>query len=186
SKDYKMKVYPSIGYIVVMLAMPFLRGNKFNISGLKDSDRASTFVFVGIIYFSSFLLMMALNQMIFSDKYKAAWIYFTTPIKAPGELINGALKAALVKFYFPVVVLVSATAMVITGPKLLPNLLLGILNEVLICSLIVYVTINQLPFSVPQSNNAKAGGFLKGLFMLAIPALVATFHFLIYEITPVV
>jgi ABC-2 type transport system permease protein len=186
SKDYKMKVYPSIGYIVVMLFMPLLRGDKFSISSLQNSDTAGTFVFVGIIYFSSFLLMMALSQMIFSDKYRAAWIYFTTPIKAPGELINGALKAALVKFYFPIVVLVSAAAIIITGPKLLPNLLLGICNEVLICSLIVYVTIKQLPFSVPQSNNAKAGSFLKGIFMLAIPAVVATLHFLIYRITPVV
>ncbi len=37
-----------------------------------------------------------------------------------------------------------------------------------------------------QSNNSKSGSFIKGLFMLIIPAIVALLHFLIYKFTPVV
>jgi hypothetical protein len=119
SKDFKLKVYPAIGYMIVILVMPFLRGNSLSLNELHDSRGAGAFVFVGIIYFSSFLIMQVIQQITYSDKYKAAWIYFTAPINSPGELIQGALKAALIKFYIPVVVLVTATAMIITGPDYL-------------------------------------------------------------------
>jgi hypothetical protein len=185
SKDFKLKVYPSIGYMIVMLFIPFLRDND-EFRTLDKSSEMMPFLFIGIIYFSSFLMMLAIQQLTYSDKYKAAWIYFSAPIQSPGELIKGALKAAMIKFYMPVVVLVSAAALIVVGPTLLPNLLLGLVNEVLICSLITYLTIKELPFSVQQSNNLKTGGLIKGLFMLIIPSIVALFHFLIYKITPVV
>jgi ABC-type bacteriocin/lantibiotic exporter with double-glycine peptidase domain len=37
-----------------------------------------------------------------------------------------------------------------------------------------------------QSTSSKSGTFLKGLFMLIIPSVVALLHFLVYKITPVV
>lgn len=186
SKDFKLKVYPSIGYMLVVLVLPFLRGNSLSLSKLHDSNGTGAYVFVGIVYFSSFLIMQAIQQLTFSDKYKAAWIYFTTPISSPSQLIQGALKAFMVKFYIPIVMLVSAAAMVVTGASLLPNLLLGFINEVFIISLVTYLTVKELPFSVQQNNNSKSGSFVKGLFMLIIPGVVALFHFLIYKFTPVV
>lgn len=185
SKDFKLKVYPAIGYMIVVLIIPFLSRKNFNWGKLKDAD-AAPFIFIGFIYFSSFLVMQAIAQMIYSEKFKAAWIYFVTPVKAPGHLISGALKAAMAKFYIPIVILVSTAAIILAGPKLLPNLLLGLFNEVLICSLITYITIKELPFSMQQSNAAKSGSFIKGLFMLIIPSVVALLHFLIYKFTPVV
>jgi hypothetical protein len=186
SKDFKLKVYPAIGYLIVILVLPFFSNKNFNLNKLRDSDGAAPFIFIGFIYFSSYLVMQAISQMTYSDKFKAAWIYFIAPVKTPGQLINGALKAALVKFYIPIVVIVSAATIVLAGPKLLPNLLLGLFNEVLICSLITYITVKELPFSMQQNNNIKSGSFIKGLFMLIIPAFVALFHFLIYKFTAVV
>jgi len=185
SKDFKLKVYPAIGYLIVILVLPFFTKRNFNLDRIKDAD-AAPFIFIGFIYFSSFLVMQAIAQMSYSEKFKAAWIYFITPVKAPGQIISGALKAAMAKFYIPIVILVSTAAIILAGPELLPNLLLGLFNEVLICSLITYVTVKELPFSMQQSNNAKSGSFIKGLFMLIIPAMVALLHFLIYKFTPVV
>ncbi len=185
SKDFKLKVYPAIGYMMVVLIIPFITNRHFNLNKLRDSN-AAPFIFIGFIYFSSFLVMQAIAQMIYSEKFKAAWIYFITPVKAPGQFISGALKAAMAKFYIPIVILVSTAAIILAGPKLLPNLLLGLFNEVLICSLITYITIKELPFSMQQSNNSKSGSFIKGLFMLIIPSVVALLHFLIYKFTPVV
>ncbi len=185
SKDFKLKVYPAIGYMIVILVLPFFTKRNFNLDRIKDAD-AAPFIFIGFIYFSSFLVMQAIAQMSYSEKFKAAWIYFITPVKAPGQIISGALKAAMAKFYIPIVILVSTAAIILAGPELLPNLLLGLFNEVLICSLITYITVKELPFSMQQSNNAKSGSFIKGLFMLIIPAMVALLHFLIYKFTPVV
>ena len=184
SKDFKLKVYPSIGYMIVMLGVMFFQSRtKYS---LDETTGRLPFLLVGVIYFSSFVLIMAISQLAFSDKYKAAWIYYSTPVSHPGLLISGAFKAIVVKFYLPVVVLAFTAALILIGPSILPNLLLALFNELFICSFITYITVRELPFSMQQGNNRKAGSFIKGLLTFIIPATVAVLHFLIYKILIVV
>ena len=184
SKDFKLKVYPSIGYMIVMLGVMFFQSRtKYS---LDETTGRLPFLLVGVIYFSSFVLIMAISQLAFSDKYKAAWIYYSTPVSHPGLLISGAFKAIVVKFYLPVVVLAFTAALILIGPSILPNLFLALFNELFICSFITYITVRELPFSMQQGNNRKAGSFIKGLLTFVIPATVAVLHFLIYKILIVV
>ncbi len=64
---------------------------------------------------SSFIFITAISNLIYSDKYKAAWVYFVAPLAAPGRLLSGAWKAALVKFLLPVYIAVSVFACAIWG-----------------------------------------------------------------------
>ena len=163
-----MKVYPSLGYLVVYLVIMFMNGKtKISLSGIRDESRGGKFIFIGVIYFSSFILLMALKQLIFSEKFKAAWIYYITPVTTPGKLISGAVKATIVKFYFPLVTVTAIAAVSIMGPKIIPNLVLGISNQLLITLFIAYISIRELPFSVQQSTAAKGGTFIRGLFTMA-------------------
>jgi ABC-2 type transport system permease protein len=75
------------------------------------------FVFMSVIYFSSFALMMAIYQLAYSDKYKAAWIYYITPIQSPGKLLSGALKSVMVKLYLPMVCLPVSQRFSLSGPQ---------------------------------------------------------------------
>ena len=184
SRDFKMKVYPSIGYMVVMVGLFLFQKDRFATFG-SEADRIPILI-TGAIYFSSFVLIIALAQLTFSDKYKAAWIYYSTPVSSPGLLISGAFKAVVVKFYLPVVVLAFAAAMALIGPSMLPNLLLALFNELFICSIITYLTIRQLPFSTQQGNNSKTGSFIKGIITFIIPSVVAVLHFFVYKIFAVV
>jgi len=186
SKDFKLKVYPSFGYLLVYAVIMFLNSKKMSLEAFKEQTSRGKILMVSIIYFSGLMLLMAINQVTYSEKFKAAWIYFITPVKAPGKLITGALKAAMLKFYIPVIVLVSVPAISIVGIKIIPNLVLGLFNELLICSLIAYLNIKQLPFSADQSNANKTGAFTRGLFMMLIPAVVGFTHYLISDFTWVV
>ena len=187
SRDFKMKVYPSLGYLVVYIVIMFLNTrNKISFSDIQNEVGSGKFIFIGIIYFSSFILVMALRQLVYSDKYKASWIYYITPVKTPGELISGAVKAMMVKFYFPMVALTSIAAISIIGPKVIPNLLLGMCNQVLITAIIAYLTIRDLPFSSQQSNASRGGTFIKGLFSMLIPMCIAVGHYFLYSNLPVI
>ncbi len=179
SRDFKMKVYPSIGYILVYVVIIFMN-NKMSMASIMDQTGAGRFVFLGVIYFSSFVLVMAVQQLMFSEKYKAAWIYYITPIQLPGKLFSGALKAAIVKFYLPLVMLTSIVAVAVVGPKIIPNLLLGIFNQFLITTLRAYISMRALPFSVQQATSVKGGGFIRGLFSMLITIILAILHFMIY------
>jgi hypothetical protein len=184
SRDFKMKVYPSLGYLVVYLVIMFMNNNKISLADIQDQSGRGKIIFIGLIYFSSLMLIMSLNQMMFSDKYKAAWFYYTTPIETPGKIISGAVKAMIAKFYLPLITITSIVALVIVGPKIIPNLLFGLFNQFLITCTIAFITIRELPFS--QAQNQAKSNFIRGLFSMLIPGSIAILHYMIYSFMPVV
>jgi len=186
SRDFKVKVYPSIGYMVVYVIILFMNSRSISLADLAEESNKAKFLVLGAIYFTSFLLIMAIGQIIYSEKYKAAWIYYTSPVEKPGELISGAGKAAILKFYIPIVLFITVAALVLIGPKVLPNIILGLFNQILIAGVMLYLTNKHFPFSLQQSNNVKTGSFLRGMMVLFISALVSIGHFLIYSVLPAI
>ncbi len=182
SRDFKMKVYPSIGYMLVYVVLMFLNKKGLNLQEIQDQNSiGGKIIVISLLYFSSFILMVAIGRLIYSDKYKAAWIYYVTPIRVPGSLLSGSLKAAMVKFCFPIMTVISILAIIIIGPAIIPNLLLGIFNQVLIITFIAYLTLRVLPFSMQESNSVKGGSFIRGMFSMIIPFLLAIMHFFVYD-----
>jgi ABC-2 type transport system permease protein len=184
SRDFKMKVYPAMGYLVVYLVMIFFTNKKITLAELSYGSTSSKILFISLIYFSSFILIMACGQIQYSDKFKAAWMYFTTPIKEPGLLISGAIRAMIVKFYLPLISIITLLSIVFMGPSIIPNLVLGCANQLFITAIVGYISIRELPFSHAQ-DQVKIN-FIRGLFTFLIPASVAGLHYLIYSFMPVV
>jgi ABC-2 type transport system permease protein len=180
SRDFKMKVYPSVGYIAVYIVLLFVNNGKLSLDNMHNQTGPGKFVFMSVIYFSSFALMMAINQLAYSDKYKAAWIYFITPIQSPGRLLSGALKSVMVKLYLPMVVLTCIAAILIVGPAVIPNLVLGIFNQILIITFVGYLALRELPFSSQQATNVKGSGFLRGALSMILPMILGVVHYFVY------
>jgi hypothetical protein len=181
SRDFKMRVYPAIGYLFVYIIIMILRSKKGAIEELQNQTLGGKFIFLGGIYIISFVILQALSQIKFSDKYKASSIFYTTPIAIPGHVISGAVKATIVKFYLPLAIIVSALGVSIVGIQIIPNLLLGMSNQLCICFLIAYVSFVEMPFSRSESISVKTGSFIRGLITLIIPFGMATLHFFIYN-----
>lgn len=185
SRDFKVKVYPSIGYLLVIFVMMFLRsGTKINLRNMNE--QTSKVIVMSALYIGSILMITAINQITQSDKYKAAWIYFIAPVQKPGEVISGALKSMLLKFYIPVVVLVLFGGLYFIGLSVLPNIVLGLCNQLLITTLIVYGSTKIFPFSLQQNNNARSGTFIKNMMLLIVSGVVGFCHYLVYDITGVI
>ena len=185
SRDYKMKVYPSLGYLVVYLVMMFISNKNFSLADVQNQTGRGKIIFISLIYFSSLILIMSVNQLLYSEKYKAAWIYFTTPIEKPGKIISGALKSMIAKFFLPIVAVTCIAAIVLVGPKIIPNLLLGIFNELLIIFTIAFLSFREFPFAqVP--NQAAKSNFIRGLASMIVPVTIGGLHYLIYNFMPVV
>lgn len=184
SRDFKMKVYPSLGYLLVYAALIFLKNPG---EGSKVSlPEPNSFIYIFVIYLCNFILITALMQLSFSDKYKAAWIYYITPVEKPGALILGAVKSIIVKFYFPVAALIIALAYWFVGVSALPNFILGVCNQMLIVFAIAFLTFNNLPFSVLANQKVKGSGFIRSLMSMLIPFTVGVVHYAISDYWPVV
>src|SRR4029078_12967130 len=108
-------------------------------------------VIITALYFSSLLLSMAVTQLVYSEKYKAAWLYFITPVNVPGEIINGAVKAAIVKFFLFFIFVLAIPGIALAGISFIPNLLLAVINQLVICYVLVYLGNKELPFAKNES-----------------------------------
>lgn len=186
SRDFKLKVYPSIGYLAVYVVIMFMNTKSMDLQELREESMKSRILVISALYFTSFILTMAITQVVYSEKYKASWIYYITPVARPGAIILGGAKAAIMKFYIPLVFFITLAGLILIGPKVLPNIILGLFNELLIATILVYVGNKQFPFSMHQNTNVKAGSLLRSLFVLAISGVIALGHFFIYNIMPVV
>lgn len=184
SRDFKMKVYPSIGYLLVYLVIVFWNKRQVEIQAVSEQTQRGKVLVISSLYFASLLLTMSLNQMIYSDKYKAAWIFYVSPIRKPGEVILGAAKAAIMKFYIPLVFLIMITGIFFSGLQIVPNLILGLFNQLLIAFVLVYAGNKAFPFSLHQNTNVKAGSFIRSMGILVLSTLIAVGHFMIYNFTP--
>ncbi|TAE16519.1 MAG: hypothetical protein EAZ47_05145 [Bacteroidetes bacterium] len=177
SKDFKMKVYPSIGYLAVYIFIIFFNKNRITLQDITSGNKEGQIFFITSLYMCSFLFITALNNLSYNDKWKASWIYHTTPLATPGTVIIGAAKAVIAKFYLPLVLAISTAALAIFGVKIIPSLLFGLLNELLIAAIVVRLSCVHLPFSTTQSTSVKAGSFLRGLFTMLFPVMLGLAHY---------
>jgi len=182
SRDFKVRVYPGIGYMVVLIVAAILGNRRFGMEGLKQD----TMPLIFFIYLSRLLLMQAIMNGNYSDKYKAAWMFLTAPVKEPGQIISGSIKAMIIKFYSLLAVAIIIVSLVTAGPSLLPNVLLAICNQLLISYCVMMIGAKSLPFSQVLGTAQKSGQFLRSLGMMAINLVIALLHYLIHSYQSIV
>lgn len=186
SRDFRLKVYPAIGYLMVYVAIILMRSTSLSLEQVEDETRVGKTAIVTALYICSYLPMMAIGQSIYSEKYKAAWIYYTTPVATPGLVIRGSIKASIAIFFIPMAFIVVIAGLLVVGAKVLPNIFLGLINQLLLALIAVYSSHKQLPFSAHQSSQRKTGNFIRGLVILLASGMIGISHYLIYELMPVV
>jgi ABC-2 type transport system permease protein len=185
NRDFKMKVYPSFAYVFVYFAYFIFLDTKGQ-GSMADrwQHLPGTKLYILLIYSSSLAMINAITNLAYSDKYKAAWVYYSSPVAVPGQVLTGAVKAMLTKYFIPFYAAVSALAIYIWGAGILPDLLLGFVNVTLFGAFMGAVYLKKMPFSKEFNAGEGTGRFMKGLFILVIPGLVGTGHYLIRQFLP--
>jgi len=183
SRDFKMKVYPGFGYLIVIIAMMMFQSNSPSLADFSEMTERAKSMFIVFLYFGSFIVLSAIGQLPYSEKFKAAWIFAITPIDSPGKLLSGALKSVIICFYIPIVLLFSLFGIVIMGPSILPNLVLGCFNVLAISSLITYINLRQLPFSVSSQDASRNKTTSRNFLTMLVPLLLGVIHWLIFDFT---
>lgn len=189
SRDFYMKVYPAFGYLVVVFFMAIFMNKRIDvqkISSLAITGTVVKYAALSIIYFTGYILFVVIAQITFSDRYKAAWLFYTTPLHAPGKILSGTLKSIVMKFYFPVMCILTIVSIAVFGWHLLPNLFLGFSNVVLIISTMFYSGRADFPFSIAQNGNANGSNFIKNLFRMFLMGIAGLLQFLIFSFPVVV
>ena len=186
SRDFKMKTYPAIGYLIVYMAIFVLRNKKISFNSLVTDQKGAKIFVIFSVYMIGFVMMQALNNIKISDKYKAAWIYYITPIQQPGNILSGATKAIVAKFYLPIALIISALEVTVLGWKVIPNIVLGMSTQVCVSFIVAYLMMRSFPFSTTENTKLKGSTFVRGLFSLIVPIGMGILQYTVYEFTVVI
>lgn len=186
NRDFMLKVYPTIGYMLVWIAMLWLSNQRASLSDIKEQNDEGKVVILAIMYMCTILLVSAAREVFYSDKYKASWVYFVAPVNKPGELISGGIKAIIAKFFLPVLLVTGIFLVPLTGFSVIPNLLLGLFNQILLTLLRVYLLHKSLPFSLYETASERTGGMLRNFAIFLLIPLLGIGQYFLYNNIPVV
>jgi hypothetical protein len=179
SRDFKLRVYPGIGYFLVLAILPFIRSNK-GIDGLLESlqltDSGSRFSIIVMLYISGLVVITSLQQMTFSDFFKASWIFRSTPVAVPGPIQSGAAKAAIAQFLLPAFALVSLPLLIINGLPMLIHLLTAFGNLCLLSATVCIAGEQYLPWSAPAKKQNQGGSVLITFMLMLGLAILGFLH----------
>lgn len=143
-------------------------------------------IVLGMTYASGFIFITSINQLQYSESFKASWFYLTTPIKNPGHLFSGALKAAAVKLFVPFALIASVIEIVLYGYTVIPNLLLAFSNVLASSIFISLLTFQSLPFSSGQTASQQTSVMFRFIGCSLVAGLFGFLHYLIFSFLPVV
>nr|MBC7611490.1 hypothetical protein [Pseudopedobacter sp.] len=173
-RDFKVKVYPAFAYVPVYFVYFGFMQKKGSIANNWENMKAGN-MYILILYLTSFVLTTVIQHVSMTERYKASWIYFSTPLKQPGALLAGMYKAVIIKFYLPYFILVSIFSLVFWGPKVINDLVLAFMIGAIYGIFVALFQVKGFPFSQPI--NIKRGGktFLT-FFIILIPLGLGFLH----------
>lgn len=182
TREFKTKVYPSMAYVVVYFFFLFFVRNSGG-ERLSFTERwqgvLANHTYLFLFYFSLFTLLTVFQFITQSEKYKAAWVYFTAPMERPGQLMTGVLKAAFVKFYMPFMVVFSVLGLLFVGPAILNDIVLSIAVGGIAAILICMYTVTGYPFSQPVKK--AEGKFLVNMLLISLIGLIGFGHYFVVK-----
>ena len=174
-RDFKVKVYPSFAYVpVYFIYFGFING-KGSMTD-KWANLLDGNMYILLIYLTSFVLTTVLQHISMTEKYKASWIFYSTPLQKPGKILAGMFKAVIVKYYLPYFLLIAVFSLVFWGPQVLNDLILAFMVSIIYGLLIALFQVKGFPFSQPI-NLKQTGKVFIGLFIFIIPVGLGFLHF---------
>jgi len=176
-RKIKLKVYPSFGYVIVF-------GLIFMFKGRGDlmttwNTLPETQYHLLLLYLAFMILQVAIHEIPYSDDFKASWIYFSTPLDRPGDILTGTLKASLIRLFAPGYIFISVLVLAIWGWTALDDIVFGLFNNMLMVLTIVLISKRSLPLSMAPNVRSQAGSFVRSLIMVVLVGSLGLIHYLL-------
>ncbi len=179
SREFKVKVYPTIGYLIVLMGLNIYR------TSASGSSSGNGMMVLFSAYISGLIVVIASTAIAYSDKFKAAWIFLVSPVERPGEIISGALKAVLLMFFSVIAILVLSAGVAMLGFSALPSLLFALVNVLLINFGLAYLNFRHFPFSASTAEMHKGSQTVMTIMVMVVAGLIGLLHFFLLKNTAV-
>jgi ABC-2 type transport system permease protein len=176
SRSFKMKIFPLFAYVpIYFVYIMFQSKTPLNEmwAALPKSSKH-----LGLLYMSSVVAIQALSMIIISEQYKAAWVYYATPLKEPGGVFAGAFKAVMIKYFLPFFSVIAVFVLAVWGAGAILDVLLALVNVVLFAACICRIGVRVFPFSRIDQMSNSGSKTLKVFMSMLVPFVLGVMHYL--------
>ncbi|HTE28668.1 hypothetical protein [Flavitalea sp.] len=178
-KAFRLQFYPALGYIPIFLFIIIFNGGRNmaeQFALLPDSNK-----FLWMIYIPLFAVASSLTIVTFNENFQASWIYHSMPVKRPGELLSGNLKALIAKYFLPVYLAFFGISLFVWGPAIIDDFVLGLFNSLISLLVLTQFTEHFLPFSRQPNVKQQSGKFLKIILQMLIIGVLVVIHYFLLD-----
>ncbi len=185
-RDRKMKLMIAPNHAMSLifpfiLLIPHVQGHEGGIlQGIMALKDSKWFV---MLYFSIMFMVINFDMLRFSEKYEAAFIYDSYPIRSKTLVLLAALKAYYLHYMLPGMASIGVVFLIIFGIKAFLGILFIQVMAFFILSLKVWLYKPFLPFSekIAVTGNKNMGASMA--LMLIVGIFAAGHYFLLIENT---
>ncbi|MBV5315116.1 MAG: hypothetical protein JZU47_17570 [Prolixibacteraceae bacterium] len=167
---FKQTFLPSLGYIVIMMIVPFF-GKSFNYSELIQSDR-----YLLILYIFIFVGATLPGALLIGNNQHATWVFKTLPSDSPAPYFKGFIKAAFARFFLPFYLVLTITICVIWGIKVLPDVAIALMAIYLFTLVFYYFQSPNFPFASEKLAGQGGTVFIKIMGLMAMTVALGFLH----------
>jgi len=168
---FKQTFFPSLAYVVIMIAVQFSR-KSFDMAEMAASNRYLLLLYSFIII--SFTLS---NALLYGNNQHAHWIFKILPVESPANYFKGFIKAAFARYFIPFYIALSVGICFIWGIKVLPDVIIALLAIYLFTLLYYYFQQPSFPFAQPKLATQGGGVFLKIMGLILLSVILGFAHY---------
>ncbi|CAH1196683.1 MULTISPECIES: hypothetical protein [Paenibacillus] len=154
-REFKLKVYPSIGLSFVL---PYVFWLTYLQSESWGELRQSSMFYT--MYIMLFLIMSVVLMLKFSGNYKAFWSFRAAPLAHDGVLYSAALKAFATNMFLPMYLLNAVVFGWTFGWRIVPDLIVILLTALALIPPSGKLLLKQPPFSQSFSMAQQSDGWI--------------------------
>jgi hypothetical protein len=178
-RKIKLKIYPAFGYVAVFGLIFMLRSQED--LATTWTNLPTTQYHLVLLYLIFMVLQVALYEIPYSDDFKASWIYYSSPLNHPGEILLGTVKAICVRLFLPAYLIISTFVLFVWGVGVIGDIIFGLLNNFLMVMILAMINKRSLPLSMPPNVRAQSGNLIRNILTFLLIALLGAFHYLLTQ-----
>lgn len=181
-RKFKLQLYPQLALYTIIpwiFIVVFMDSNDKTQTLLEQIRGEQGYFWLYMALFAGSYVLMLISK---SENYRAAWIYKVAPSSSPVPILKGTVKAIIVKYNVPFAIVQCTLFIALYGIKIVPDLIVIVLNSLLFLLISFKMLKKQMPFSLDFAAKETSQGLTMGI--MAILFLIGVGHLALTSYMP--
>ncbi len=174
-RAFKQTLLPTIGYLFIIILLPLFRSEN-GLPGITESGNYS----MGL-YFVAMIAVTIPSALMIGEYKSQVWIYKSMPVVSPADFFKGFIKAAFVRFFLPIYLVLGIAVCAVWGLDVLPEVIVIFPFHYLVAVAVSYIQPLNFPFSLDKSMLQAGNNFVRVLSTMIVVAILGAMHYFLHR-----